>query len=115
MPTTENGHYCETTLEERTWVIELHAMGMNFKEISDELGWVSKDGAHKICKRWNSSTRTQCNAKRPGHPQLPSEHDRRHILRLSDNHPRMTLAEITTEAGLNVYPHTIGKYLCEMN
>ncbi|RPB05129.1 hypothetical protein L873DRAFT_1798106 [Choiromyces venosus 120613-1] len=63
MSTTENGHHRETTLEERTWVIKFRTMGMSFKEISDELGWVSKDGAHKICRRWNSSARTQCNAK----------------------------------------------------
>ncbi|KAG0637858.1 hypothetical protein HOY80DRAFT_1002284 [Tuber brumale] len=115
MLTTEKGRRRETTLEERSRVTELHAMGISFKAISDELGWVSKDGACKICKKWNTGTGTQHNGKRPGRSQQLSERDRRYILRLSDSHPRMTQAEITAEAGLNIQLCTTGKYLRKMN
>ena len=86
------------TRNERVRVIELHAEGKSYRQIANETG-ISKDAAREIIKYW--TTTGELNPpSRPGKPPVLSERDIRHLVRLSDSHPRATLAELAQEASL---------------
>jgi len=98
-----------TTRNERVKIIELHAEGKSYRQIANELG-ISKDGARKVINYWTDTGELNP-PPRPGKKPALNERDRRYLVRLSDLHPRATIAEIAQEAGLKVNPRTIGKYL----
>jgi hypothetical protein len=76
---------------------------------------ISKTHAQRIIKYWSDISDVEPSSLR-GKPQALSDRGIRHLVRLSDPHPRVTLAEITNEAGIqNLKPRTVGKYICHAN
>ena len=94
-------------------MIELHAEGKSYRQIANETG-ISKDAAREIIK-YCTTTGELNPPSRPGKPPVLSERDIRHLVRLSDSHPRATLAELAQEASLDIKPRTVGKYLRQAN
>jgi transposase len=103
----------EATVNERVSIIERHARGESYRKIEDATG-VSKSQAQAIVKYWRDHGEIKPPPCSGPVPRL-SERDKRHLRRLSDAHPRMTLAEITNEARVPVKPRTTENYLRAMN
>jgi hypothetical protein len=88
--------------------------GKSYRSIAEDTG-ISKIQAQRIVKHSNDSGEVEPSPRR-GRPQALNDRDIRHLVRLSDSHPRTTLAEITNEAGIkNLKPRIVGKYLRQTN
>jgi transposase len=111
---TETSKRRMATINERGRVIQLHAEGKSFRSIAKDTG-ISKTQAQRIIKHWSDTGEVEPSPRR-GRPQTLNDRDIRHLIRLSDSHPRATLGEITNEAGIkNLKPQTVGKYLHQAN
>ena len=97
------------TRHERGKIIELHAKGKGYRQIANEVG-ISKDGARKIVFYWTNTGELNP-PPRLGRKPARNKRDRRPLVCLSDLHPRATITEIAQEAGLNIKPRKIEKYL----
>jgi len=109
MPLDENGKRRMATEYERVRCIEAKAEGMKYEDIAAELG-MSLRNAKNIVKYWKTTGHLHP-PPRPGRPKALDARDVRHLARVSDLHPRATLAEIVNEARVPVRPRTAGKYL----
>jgi transposase len=86
------------TINERVRVIQLHAEGGSHRFIAEHTG-ISKTQAQKIIKHWSDTGELEP-SQRHSRPQALNDRDIRHLVRLSDSHPRATLSEITNEVGI---------------
>jgi transposase len=68
------------------------------KAIAEDTG-ISKTQAQRIIKHWSDIGKVEPSSHR-GRPQALIDRDIRHLVCLSDSHPRATLAEITNETGI---------------
>jgi len=107
------GHRRECTEEERVRIFELRSAGHFYEDIANLLE-MSESGVRKVCKDRVTNHRIKP-PPRSGPSLRLSDRSRRYLARLSEAHPRATLAEITAESRLNIAPRTAGKYLRKAN
>jgi transposase len=107
------GRIRETNSNERTRIIELRGQGHNYAEIEAMTG-IGHSTCQRVVDHWE---KTRDNTRQPRHGTKPKLDDRdiRHLARLSNAHPRATLAEITNEVRVPIKPRTVGKYLRAAN
>lgn len=110
MPITK-GKRRQLTTEERVRVIEMAARNERWSDIAKDVK-IAESTARKIYKEWKTSCKLAPN-HRPGRPKKLSERSIRLVVRLFDQNPQATLADITSMANLGVSVHTIARRLRE--
>ena len=98
----------ESTVIDRTKIIELSAQGFSQRDIATMMN-MSKSGVFGVLRRWKSGQLQS--APRTGRPTKLAKRDKRRIIRASDANPNASLQELTTELDLRVCFETVGRTL----
>jgi len=109
----KTGKWRQATETERITVIEKHAEGKNYCQIARETA-VSKSGAHKMVKRWETTKILNPPPHLGFKPKL-GERARRRLHQINEQNPHAPLGDITADLNLHVSKRTVGETLCRMN
>ncbi|PUU75030.1 hypothetical protein B9Z19DRAFT_1155415 [Tuber borchii] len=99
----------ESTRKERISLIEKHASGLSYRQISEDLG-ISKATAWRIVNHWQNETRVN-DKPRSGRPRKLSARDECHLRLMVAREPNATLSDLAEDLGVNVSKRTVGDYL----
>lgn len=110
MPTNAiTGKRRECTTVERVRIIELSALGFSQRGIAEKLA-IHRAIVGRILREWKQSQKIQP-AQRSRRPHALTARDKRHLFRLSDAHPYVSLQQLTTLSGLTCCAATAGRAL----